>query len=171
MTVKSVQKDTDNLTLTLTAEFEAPIERVWRLWKDPRQLERWWGPPGYPATFVDHNFTSGGSVTYYMTSPEGEKYHGWWKITELDAPNRLEFEDGFGDADGNPNPEMPTTTGRVVFEEIDSSPLTRMTMFSTFPSLEAMEQMVEMGMEEGLTLAVGQIDQLLAEDITHDVGA
>jgi len=50
MTVTSVDKDLDDLTLTLTADFDAPIERVWELWADPRKLERWWGPPEYPAT-------------------------------------------------------------------------------------------------------------------------
>jgi uncharacterized protein YndB with AHSA1/START domain len=163
MTVKSVQKDTDQLTLTLTAEFDAPVDRVWKLWEDPRQLERWWGPPGYPATFVDHDFTTGGSVTYYMTSQEGERHHGWWQISDLDAPSRLEFVDGFGDSDGNPNPAMPTTVTSVSLEEVDNS--TRMTLQSKFPSAEAMQQMVEMGMEEGLTLAVGQIDDLIAEDV------
>jgi uncharacterized protein YndB with AHSA1/START domain len=172
MTVKSVHKDTENLTMTLTAEFEAPVSRVWQLWEDPRQLEQWWGPPEYPATFVDHDFTSGGSVTYYMTAPEGEKYHGWWKISEIEAPNRIEFVDGFGDADGNPNPEMPTTSSQVAILELDEgAPLTRMTLLSTFPSLQAMEQMVEMGMEVGITLAVGQIDDLLAADVRRSVGA
>ena len=39
------------LTLTITAEFNAPVTRVWELWENPRLLERWWGPPTYPATF------------------------------------------------------------------------------------------------------------------------
>ena len=43
MTVIDVQKHTDTLTMVVTAEFDAPVERVWQLWDDPRQLERWWG--------------------------------------------------------------------------------------------------------------------------------
>ena len=50
MTVTNVHKDPEALTMTITAEFDAPVERVWQLWADPRQLERWWGPPTYPAT-------------------------------------------------------------------------------------------------------------------------
>ena len=57
MTVTSLDKDLDNLRLTLVADFDAPIERVWQLWADPRQLERWWGPPGYPATVKQHDLT------------------------------------------------------------------------------------------------------------------
>jgi uncharacterized protein YndB with AHSA1/START domain len=171
MTVTNVEKDTERLTLRLTAEFAAPVERVWRLWEDPRQLERWWGPPGYPATFVEHDFKGGGAVTYYMTSPEGETHYGWWRITEIDAPSRLEFEDGFGDSEGRPNPDMPTTASVVSLQEIDGEgSRTRMTLETRFPSVEAMQQMVEMGMEEGLTLAVGQIEDLLAEDAHPGVG-
>ena len=55
MTVTAVRKDPAALTMTLTAEFDASPERVWQLWADPRQLERWWGPPTYPATFTAHD--------------------------------------------------------------------------------------------------------------------
>ena len=59
MTVTNVHKDPDALTMAITVELDATVERAWQLWADPRQLERWWGPPGYPATFVDHVLTVG----------------------------------------------------------------------------------------------------------------
>lgn len=71
MTITSVQKDTEDLSMTLAAEFDAPTERVWQLWDDPRQLERWWGPPTYPATVTSHDLRPGGRVEYHMTGPEG----------------------------------------------------------------------------------------------------
>ena len=75
MTVLAVERDPVALTFTIVSEFDAPAERVWQVWADPRQLERWWGPPTYPATVVDHDLTPGGWVTYSMTGPDGEKYH------------------------------------------------------------------------------------------------
>jgi uncharacterized protein YndB with AHSA1/START domain len=161
MTVTNVHKDLDARTMTITAEFDAPVERVWQMWADPRLLERWWGPPTYPATFVDHDLSLGGDMRYYMTSPEGDHYHGWWRITGVDAPKHLSFQDGFADADGNRNTEMPTTDADVRLEEHGPG-RTRMTIESTFPSTETMEQLLTMGMEEGITLAFGQIDELLA---------
>ncbi|MFZ0159088.1 MAG: SRPBCC domain-containing protein [Kineosporiaceae bacterium] len=163
MSVTDVRKDPETLAMTLTAEFAAGVEQVWRLWQDPRQLERWWGPPTYPATMVEHDLSPGGKVSYFMTSPEGEQYHGWWLVTEVEAPYRLAFEDGFADGAGVPNPDMPVTTTEVRLTEDGTG--TRMTIETRFPSLEAMEQLVQMGMEEGLTLAVGQMDALLS-DIT-----
>jgi uncharacterized protein YndB with AHSA1/START domain len=163
MTVTNVLKDPEALTMKITAEFEAPIARVWQLWDDPRQLERWWGPPTYPATFVDHDLTPGGNVSYYMTGPEGDKSHGWWHVISVEAPGRLEFEDGFADDAGNPNPNMPTMIIRVV---LDARPGggTRMDVTTTFPSQTAMEQMLTMGMDEGMTAALGQIDDILAAE-------
>ena len=72
----------------------------------------------------------------------------------------MEFEDGFGDADGKPNPEMPITIARVALDALSEGG-TRMTITSTFPTAEVMAQLVEMGMQEGITLAVGQMDALL----------
>jgi uncharacterized protein YndB with AHSA1/START domain len=124
-------------------------------------LERWWGPPTHPATVVDHDLTPGGAVTYYMTGPEGEKYHGWWKVNAVDAPRRLELEDGFADDAGNPSSELPTTLTTVTLEDwVDGG--TRMSIRSTFSSPQAMEQLLTMGMDEGMRAALGQIDALVA---------
>jgi len=161
MPVIDVQHDVDALTLTSTAEFAAPVERVWQVYADPRQLEKVWGHPTYPATVVDHDLSAGGAVNYFMTSPEGDKYAGWWRVSAVAPPRRLEFEDGFADADGRPNPNMPVTVIAVTLDDRDGGG-TRMEITSTFATVEAMDQLLAMGMDEGMTAAMGQIDALLA---------
>jgi uncharacterized protein YndB with AHSA1/START domain len=161
MPVISVDKDVEALEMTVVAEFDATVERVWQLYADPRQLERWWGPPSHPATVVDHDLTPGGWVRYFMTSPEGDKYHGWWQVESVDAPRGFEVTDGFGDDSGEPNPDMPTTKMRVDLTERDGGG-TRVVILSTFPSAEALQQQLDMGMEEGLRQAMGQMDDVLA---------
>lgn len=161
MTVTNVHKDPDALTMVITVELDAPVDRVWQLWADPRQLERWWGPPGYPATFVDHDLAVGSRCTYYMTSPEGEKYYGWWEVSAVDRPRRLEVKDGFADDTGKPNDDLPVGRMVVTFGERDGS--TEMVITSHFPTLEAMEQVLAMGQEEGMVEAIGQIEAILAE--------
>ena len=163
MTVTDVRKDPQANTMTLTAEFEASVERVWQLWADPRQLERWWGPPTYPATFTRHDLAPGSRVEYHMTGPEGDQPKGYWDVLEVDPPRRLVVSDGFAKDDGTPNDALPRTEMRVTIEEAGTG-RTRMTLESRFPSAEAMEQLSAMGMEEGLKQAVGQIDGILAED-------
>ncbi len=163
MTVTEVRKNADDLTMTLTAEFDASPERVWQLWANPRQLERWWGPPTYPATVDSHDLRTGGRVEYHMTGPEGDQPRGYWEIAEVDAPRSLTFHDGFANDDGTPNTDLPSNESRVRIEAIGDG-RTRMSIDSIFPSNEAMEQLLAMGMQDGLTQAVGQIDAILAED-------
>ena len=165
MTVTAVRKDTDALTMTVDAEFDASADRVWQLWADPRQLERWWGPPTYPATVDSHDLRPGSRVEYHMTGPEGDQPRGYREIVEADAPRSLVLRDGFANDDGTPNTAFPVMTMRVAIEEIDNA-RTRMTIVSTFASAEAMEQVLAMGAEEGMKLAVGQIDAILAQGVT-----
>ena len=165
MTVTGVRKNPETLTMTLDAEFDASPERVWQLWADPRKLERWWGPPTYPATVTAHDLRSGGRVEYHMTGPEGDQPHGYWEVLEADAPRRLVFRDGFASDDGTPISDMPINEVRVAISEAGGGQ-TRMSIESVFPSAAAMEQLIAMGMEQGLTEAVGQIDAILAEDVS-----
>jgi len=160
MSVTSIDKDFDTLTLTLIADFDATVEQVWDLWADPRKLEKWWGPPGYPATFSKHELTPGGDVAYFMTSPEGEKHHGFWKVTSVDAPSSLEFNDGFADENGNPDDGKPIGTVIVTFFEHEGG--TRMEMRSMNDTKEEMQELLDMGAEEGMRMAMGQMDALLA---------
>ena len=160
MTIVSTTKDRDDLTMTLVTELAAPPSRVWQVWADPRQLERWWGPPTWPATFEEHDLSVGGAMRYVMTGPAGEKARGWWRVTAVDEPRSLEFEDGFSDDSGAADPSMPTTRARVDLEETAGG--TRMTITSRFATAEEMDQLDAMGMEEGLKGAVGQIDDVLA---------
>jgi uncharacterized protein YndB with AHSA1/START domain len=156
--------------MTVEAEFEASPERVWQLWADPRQLERWWGPPTYPATVTHHDLAPGSRVEYHMTGPEGDQPRGYWEIMEADPPRSLVFRDGFANADGSPDPELPTTIERVAIENIGGG-RTRMSIESTFPDAQAMEQILAMGAEEGFTQALGQIDAILAEGAPTAKGA
>ena len=153
---------TDKTSLTLAALFAAPPERVWQVWADPRQLERWWGPPGYPATVVEHELTPGGAVTYFMTGPDGERYPGWWRVTEADTPRLLRLVDGFGVGPDDDAAGLPTSSTAVTLEATADGG-TRMTLVGAYDSPEEFAQVMAMGMEEGITLAVSQIDTLLAE--------
>src|SRR5207249_8388125 len=118
MTVTAVRKDPQRLTLTVEAEFDASVERIWQLWADPRQLERWWGPPTYPATFTKHHLAPGSRIEYHMTGPAGEQPHGYWDVLEVEPPHRILLRGGCANGDGTPNTDMPISTIRVGIEEV-----------------------------------------------------
>ena len=159
MSITSVDTDYDNLTVTLIADFDAPIDQVWGLWSDPRKLERWWGPPTYPATFEKHELGPGGEVTYLMTGPEGDKHYGVWRVAAVDPPNSLEFTDAFADEDGTPIADMPVSTVTVQLTERNAG--TRMEVRLMLESREDMEKLLSTGVVEGLRQAIGQMDALL----------
>lgn len=160
MPVVEIRKNPEALTMTVVAQFAVPIARVWAAYADPRQLERFWGPPEWPATFTRHDFAVGGRSEYHMTGPNGEQSRGFFEYLTIDEPHAFEVLDGFLAADGTPAPGMPTMRMRFTFEPHDNG--TRMVTVTTFPSVEALEQVLGMGMEEGMRAAMGQMDNVLA---------
>ncbi len=163
MPVTSITTDPENLTLTVEAEFAAPLEKLWNAYTNPRQIERFWGPPGYPATFHQLDPVVGGHAFYTMTSPQGEVYGGTWDFTEVDPPNGFTVVDKFADATGNVLDDMPSGTMTMRFEATQSG--SRLVCLSTFASVESMDKQLEMGMLEGIRGAMGQIDHVL-QDLT-----
>ena len=166
MSVVKVEKDLDGLSLLLIADFDATIERVWDLWADPRQLERWWGPPTHPAVVDKHDLAAGGEVTYVMTGPEGEQSRGWWRVTAVAPPRSLEFTDGYANRDGTPNAGTPTTAVQVELTERDGG--TRMELRFVFASSDHMQQLERWGAFDVFPQSVAQMDALLAADIRPD---
>lgn len=160
MPVTDVLHDLDNLTLTIVADFAAPVERIWEVYSDPRQLERIWGPPTYPATFIDHHLAPGSRSTYVMTGPEGQQHAGFWDITETNEPAGFSFDDGFADLDFNPLPDLPVGRNVYTFTEHDGG--TRATYVSTYASAEGLQQVLDMGVVEGASASINQIDDLIA---------
>ena len=156
MPVTSVAKDPANLTLTIVADFPVPQQRLWEAYADPRQLERFWGPPTFPAIFTRHDFRVGGRAEYFMTGPNGERWNGSWKFTAVDPIGFFEAHDGEDNADDPYGPASMTFT----FETTPTG--SRMTGVTRFSSIEAMEHSAT-GMEEGFRAAMPQLDALLAE--------
>jgi uncharacterized protein YndB with AHSA1/START domain len=162
-----ITSDPDRLTLTVVGEYAVPVERLWDAWTDPRQIERFWGPPGWPATFTRHDMVVGGRSHYFMTGPDGERAAGYWIVERIDHERGFEIVDGFArDDDGAADDALPTMRMQVSFDRHGDG--SRLTAVTTFPDLPAMEKILSMGilsmgMVEGVTGALGQMDDVLAD--------
>jgi uncharacterized protein YndB with AHSA1/START domain len=159
MPVTDVTTDPEALTMTLTADFAAPVERLWQAFTDPRQLERFWGPPGWPATFTAFDLAVGGRADYHMTGPRGEYAGGSWEFLEIDAPHRFEVLDTFVDRQGERIETQPTMRVDFVFEATDTG--SRLRNVTSFTTAEALEKTVAMGAVEGSRMAINQLDRVL----------
>jgi uncharacterized protein YndB with AHSA1/START domain len=160
MPLTNVSNDPATKTVTLIAEFDAPVERAWRLFADPRQLEQWWNPPGFPLTITDHDLSVGALVRAQVATPDGQKVHAYWRITAVDAPRSMEWEDGFLDDMLEPNPDMPLSSMRLTLADRPGGG-TLMTIVAGFQSVEAMQEYLDMPIEEQMRVTISQADALL----------
>jgi uncharacterized protein YndB with AHSA1/START domain len=161
MPITSVSSDAKALTLTVIADYPVPVERLWDAYADPRQLEKFWGPEQWPAKFTRHDMAVGGESHYSMTGPDGAMSRGWFHFLKVEPFRLIEVEDGFAHEDGRRNDAMPTMRMTFNFEKTKAG--SRFTSVTHFSSVETMEQLVKMGMIEGMRSAMGQIDAVLAD--------
>jgi uncharacterized protein YndB with AHSA1/START domain len=140
----------------------APRERVWQAWTDPRQLEKWWGPRGWTTTIYTMDVRPGGKWHYCMRQDEdGMESWGLSTYKEVTAPSRLTYDDAFSDKDGNVNPQMPVMPIEVQFIEQDGK--TRLYSITHLDSAETLAQLKEMGMEQGLSETWDRLEELVTE--------
>ena len=161
MPITSITSDPETLSVHIEAEYPVPVERLWEAYVDPRQIERFWGPVGWPATFTRHDLAVGGESRYYMTGPDGTQHHGWFRFLRVEQGRCFEVEDGFANPDGTRNDALPTMRMTFTFESIDAG--SRFRSHTRFASIEAMEQLVNMGMIEGVRSGMGQLDAILED--------
>lgn len=162
MPITSITSDANELTVTIVGDYPVTVERLWDAYADPRQLERFWGPETWPATFTRHDMAPGGESQYWMTGPDGTKAGGWFHFLRVEPCRLIEVDDGFAHEDGRRNEAMPTM--RMVFHFEKTKQGSRFTSVTRFPSVEAMELLVDkMQMVEGMRSAMGQIDSVLAD--------
>ena len=156
MPLTSVNKDAAKLTLTVVGDYPVPQQRLWDAFADPRQLERFWGPPTWPATFTRHDLKVGGRAEYFLSGQNGEKWSGSWTFTAVTPISSFEAHDGEDNAEDE---DMPASM-KFTFDATPTG--SRITIVTRFSSVEAMEQTTP-GMEEGLRAAMPQLDAVLAE--------
>lgn len=161
MPVTSVTQDPTALTMTVVADFSVPVQRVWDAYADPRQLERFWGPPTYPAQFTRHDAAAGGRSDYAMTGPDGDVSRGYWQWILVEPHRRFEVLDGFARQDGSPNIEMPSM--RMVFLFQTTPAGSRVITTTYFSSADELTRLMQMGMQEGMKQAMGQMDLVVAD--------
>ena len=161
MPVTDITTDPENLTMTLVADVAASVDRLWRAFTQPDQLSRFWGPPGWPATFTAFDLRPGGRAEYHMTGPKGERSGGAWEVLNVDEGRSFEVLDSFVGEDGEKLDGFPSMRMVFTFEATDAG--SRLSNTTYFPSAEALEQVVAMGAVEGSRMAMNQLDAVLQD--------
>ncbi len=131
--------------LVITRIFDAPPERVFKVWTDPQHMAEWWGPMGFTTPVCELDVRPGGAIRVDMRAPDGTMYPTKGVFQEIVEPERLVIATTFlEDEAGNPQLEGLTT---VTFAELDGK--TKLTLH-TVVSMKAPEAAGAIsGMEEG----------------------
>ena len=161
MNTTEIKKDLTNRKLKVTRHFNAPVAKVWQAWTDPALLEKWWGPKPWTAVTKSMDFKAGGLWLYKMTGPDG---NGQWcrvDIHTVNAPNGFTSTATFCDEDGNKVTSFPDGHWNTQFFADGNG--TRVEAELSFDKLADLEQLVAMGFEQGFTMGLNQLEELLAE--------
>src|SRR5437899_1385599 len=139
----TIKKDIAKKQLTITREFAAPIELVWRAWTEPEMLDEWWAPKPWKTETVKMDFREGGTWLYYMKGPESEKHYCRADYTSITPLKNYQGLDAFCDEKGNINKDFPSTKWNVTFNSVPTGTL--VLVENTFGELADMQKIIEMG--------------------------
>lgn len=156
------QVDKENNSLIIKREFAAPLDIVWDAYTRSEWLDKWWAPKPWKTRTKSQDFRPGGQWIYAMVGPEGEEH---WCINNYQTINpKKSFTgvDAFSDEEGNINTEFPSAQWENNFSK-QSDNLTLVTIHVSYESLKDLETILQMGMKEGLTMAMTNLDALLEE--------
>lgn len=146
-------------TLTIRREFRAPRQLVWNCYTQSDLLEKWFAPKPLTAKTKSMQFREGGHWHYAMVEPNGTEY---WGFTEFLSIHPIDFYtslDAFSNENGEINPDLPRARWKVTFT--DSQANTVVETVVAYQSLNDLETVIQMGMEQGMTSTLERLDELL----------
>lgn len=164
----NITKDAANKTLIMEREFNAPRQRVWQAWTDPRVFEKWWGPRGFETTVKDYDFRAGGSGTYGMKCVDenqgewfGQTSWGKMEFIQVNEPDSFVYKDFFCDENGVVSDEMPVMT--ITLEFFEENGKTRVVSTGVFDNEEGYNKVLAMGVVEGASETWDRLDELVSQ--------
>lgn len=149
-----------NNTITVKREFAAELPVVWDAFTKSEILDQWWAPRPWKARTKTMDFREGGHWLYAMVGPEGEEHWSFINYETIEIQKYFAGIDGFSDAEGNANTELPQSKWRNSFQSQGDETL--VTIDITYSDLAQLEAIIQMGFKEGLTMAMEGLDELLA---------
>lgn len=163
MTKNSFEFSADAKThsMTIHRQFAAPRALVWDCYTKPELLDRWYAPVPLTAKTKSMDFRPGGHWHFAMITPDGQTYWSrldYRTITPIDGYTGL---DGFSNADGGLVEGMPQSSLEVRFQ--DEGSRTQVVSQVQYSSGEALQQVIDMGVEAGIASTMERLDALLLE--------
>ncbi|HTJ10490.1 MAG TPA: SRPBCC domain-containing protein [Dinghuibacter sp.] len=151
--------DKEKNTLTVRREFMAGRPLVWDCYTRSELLDQWFAPKPLTTKTKSMDFREGGHWHYAMVEPNGAEYWGWTEYVKIHPIDYYTTLDAFSNAAGDINKDLPRAEWLVTF--LDKGASTLVETVVTYQSLTDLEQVVSMGMEQGMTATLEKLDELL----------
>jgi len=151
--------DKEKNTMTIKREFDASRQRVWDCHTKSELLDRWFAPKPLTTKTKSMDFREGGHWHYVMIDPSGQEYWGRMDYQSIRPIDHYKALDGFCDASGALSPGLPRSEWNVTFTE--NAKRTLVVNVVSYQSAQALQQVIDMGMKEGLTSTLERLDELL----------
>jgi len=153
-------KDEANKKMTVTRNFDAPLDSVWQAWTDSTILDQWWAPRPWKAETKEQDFREGGHWLYAMVGPEDERHYSLEKYKTIRDLQSISSDNGFSDENGVPNPNMAVMHWVKSFT--DKGDHTTVQVDISFDDEAGMKQFLDMGFQGGFTMGLNNLDEYLA---------
>jgi uncharacterized protein YndB with AHSA1/START domain len=154
-----ITKDLKHKSITVTREFDAPVEKVWKAFTASEMLDKWWGPQPWRAETKTMNFKPGGYWLYAMVSPENQRQWGRFNYLAIKQFEKIEVEDLFCDENGKVTSDLPASKGDIVFSKTKNG--TRVSFKAIYKKESDVEKIIAMGFEEGISICFDQLENLV----------
>ncbi len=153
-------KDMEQGTLCVERQFDVAPEKLWQAHTESDLLGQWWAPRPWRAVTVLMDFRVGGKWLYYMEGPEGERHYCTQAYQEVVPGKSFAGDDYFCDEDGRQNNDLPVSRWKTEF--VPEGEGSKLISTITYSSGSELEKILAMGMEGGYTMALNQLEVLLA---------
>src|SRR5215813_8695824 len=144
-------------TVSVIREFAAELSLVWDAFTKQEILDQWWAPKPWISKTKYMDFKVGGRRFYAMVTPEGQEHWSIQKYTSISPKTNFKMFNAFADKDENP--ELPGSDWDFTFSEQNGTTKVSITIYNE--SLARMEKMIEMGFQEGFTMTLSYLENLL----------
>lgn len=151
--------DREDNTLTIKREFAANRQLVWDCYTKSELLDQWFAPKPLTTKTKSMDFREGGHWHYAMVDPGGTEYWGYTEFLTINPIENYTTRDAFCDETGKVNSELPTAHWDISF--LDKSGNCLVHTVVTYASLQDMDKVIQMGMQEGMTSTLERLDELL----------
>jgi len=151
--------DKQKNTITVKREFDADRQLIWDCHTKSELLNKWFAPRPLTTKTKSMDFRPGGHWHYAMIDPTGPEYWGLMEYKTVQPITHYTGLDAFSDENATINKDLPRAHWDVTFEDYGNRSM--VTTVVTYQSLADLEQVINMGMKEGLTSTLERLDDLL----------